>query len=295
MPASRASMKLGGYEVGNDAPLFLIAGPCVDRVRGLALSTAEQLKDHGEARRAVHLQVIVRQGEPQVAGAASGARDGEGLRVLERVRREIGVPVLTDVHEDTPIDEVAEVVDVLQTPAFLCRQTNFILRGRAGEEGRESSRRVSSCRRGRCATSSTRRGRPAISGSLVCERGFSFGYNNLVVDMRCLAVMRGTGCPVVFDATHSVQLPGAQGQRLRRRARAHPGAGPGGGRGRHSGAVHGDAPAAGRGAERRPECRGRSTASAPLLEKLVDIDATVKERPFLENSSLVMKSLQEYA
>ena len=131
--------------------------------------------------------------------------------MLAEVKRQLGVPVLTDVHEDTPMDEVAEVVDVLQTPAFLCRQTNFITQRLRKPASRSTSRRASSSSRGTCRTWWTRPGRPATTQIMVCERGACFGYNNLVSDMRSLAVMRETGCPVVFDATHSVQLPGGQG------------------------------------------------------------------------------------
>jgi 2-dehydro-3-deoxyphosphooctonate aldolase (KDO 8-P synthase) len=134
----------------------------------------------------------------------------EGLRVLAEVKRQIGVPVLTDVHEDTPMDEVAEVVDVLQTPAFLCRQTNFILRvARTMKSVNiKKGQFLSPWEMQNVVDKAKSTGNEQI---LVCERGFSFGYNNLVADMRGLAVMRGTGCPVVFDATHSVQLPGGKG------------------------------------------------------------------------------------
>ena len=206
-------MRLCGFEAGLDRPLFLIAGPCVIESESLALESAARLKE-----------ITGRLGVPFIykssfdkANRSSGASyrgpgREEGLRVLERVRREVGVPVLTDVHEDTPLDEVAAVADVLQTPAFLCRQTNFIQAvARQGlpvniKKGQflapwDMAQVVEKAR----ATGNER--------ILVCERGVSFGYNNLVSDMRSLAVMRATGCPVVFDATHSVQLPGGQGTR----------------------------------------------------------------------------------
>jgi 2-dehydro-3-deoxyphosphooctonate aldolase (KDO 8-P synthase) len=133
-----------------------------------------------------------------------------GLKILDGVRRRFGVPVLTDVHEDTPIDEVASVVDVLQTPAFLCRQTNFILRTCAAGKpvNIKKGQFLSPWEMQQVVDKARSTGNPGI---MVCERGFSFGYNNLITDMRALAIMRNTGCPVVFDATHSVQLPGAQG------------------------------------------------------------------------------------
>ncbi|TFZ83748.1 3-deoxy-8-phosphooctulonate synthase [Candidatus Macondimonas diazotrophica] len=206
-------MKLYDFEVGIDRPLFLIAGPCVVESLQLQLDVAGQLKE-----------ITTRFGIPFLfkssfdkanrssAGSFRGPGIEEGLRVLEAVRRQIGVPVLTDVHEYTPLDEVAAVVDVLQTPAFLCRQTDFIQNvARQGlpvnlKKGQflapwdmhhvvEKARAVGNDR------------------IMVCERGVSFGYNNLVSDMRALAVMRRTACPVVFDATHSVQLPGGQGDR----------------------------------------------------------------------------------
>ena len=172
---------------------------------------------------------------------------------MPTVKQQIGVPVLTDVHEDTPLAEVAAVVDVLQTPAFLCRQTNFIRNAAQAGQAPEHQEGPVPVALGNEATWSTRRAATGNQQVMVCERGFSFGYNNLVVDMRGLAVMRETGCPVVFDATHSVQLPGGQGtasggQRehipvLARAAVA---------RGR-LGRVHGNAPEAGRGAVRRAE------------------------------------------
>ena len=206
-------MRLCGFEAGLDRPLFLIAGPCVIESESLALESAARLKE-----------ITGRLGVPFIykssfdkANRSSGASyrgpgREEGLRVLERVRREVGVPVLTDVHEDTPLDEVAAVADVLQTPAFLCRQTNFIQAvARQGlPVNIKTGQFLAPWDMAQVVEKARATGNERI---LVCERGVSFGYNNLVSDMRSLAVMRATGCPVVYDATHSVQLPGGQGTR----------------------------------------------------------------------------------
>ncbi|HEX5787620.1 MAG TPA: 3-deoxy-8-phosphooctulonate synthase [Woeseiaceae bacterium] len=204
-------MKLAGYEVGNHRPVFLIAGTCVIESEALALDVAGTLKDLCD-RLGVPLIYKSSFDKANRSSRASFRGPGmeEGLRVLAEVRRQIGVPVLTDVHEDTPMDEVAEVVDVLQTPAFLCRQTNFILRVAATRKAVniKKGQFLSPWEMQNVVDKAKSTGNEQI---LVCERGFSFGYNNLVADMRSLAVMRGTGCPVVFDATHSVQLPGGKG------------------------------------------------------------------------------------
>ncbi|MDE1957989.1 MAG: 3-deoxy-8-phosphooctulonate synthase, partial [Xanthomonadaceae bacterium] len=204
-------MKLCGFEAGLEHPLFLIAGPCVIESEQLALDTAGQLKE-----------ITARLGVPFIykssfdkanRTSASGHRgpglEG-GLRVLAEVKRQIGVPVLTDVHEYTPLAEVASVVDVLQTPAFLCRQTDFIQNvARAGRPVNiKKGQFLAPWDMQHVVAKARAVGNTQI---MVCERGASFGYNNLVSDMRSLAVMRATGCPVVFDATHSVQLPGGQG------------------------------------------------------------------------------------
>lgn len=204
-------MKLDGFEVGLDKPLFLIAGPCVIESEQLVMDVAGKLKEitnklkipfvfkssFDKANRSSHLSF-------------RGPGVEKGLKILEAIKKKIKVPVLTDVHEDTSLNEVAEVVDVLQTPAFLCRQTNFI-------------RNVASCgkpvniKKGQflapwdmeqVVSKAMATGNHQI---MVCERGVSFGYNNLISDMRSLVVMRNTQCPVIFDATHSVQLPGGQG------------------------------------------------------------------------------------
>jgi len=206
-------VKLCGFEAGLQHPFFLMAGPCAIESESLALRTAEDLRD-----------ICARLGIPFIykssydkANRSSGqsfrgpGRD-EGLRILEKVRREVGVPVITDVHEKEDVSAVAEVADVLQTPAFLCRQTDFI-------QAVAAAGKPVNIKKGQflapwdmlhVANKAKATGNDQI---MVCERGASFGYNNLVSDMRSLAVMRQTGCPVVFDATHSVQLPGGQGDR----------------------------------------------------------------------------------
>jgi 2-dehydro-3-deoxyphosphooctonate aldolase (KDO 8-P synthase) len=204
-------MNLCGFEAGADRPLFLIAGTCVVESESLALDTAGTLRDMTAA---LGIPFIYKSSFDKANRSSAGSFRGpgmeEGLAILAKVREKIGVPVLTDVHEDTPVDEVAEVVDVLQTPAFLCRQTNFILRvARAGRPVNiKKGQFLSPWEMQNVVDKARSTGNDAI---LVCERGVSFGYNNLVSDMRSLAIMRTTGCPVVFDATHSVQLPGGRG------------------------------------------------------------------------------------
>ncbi len=206
-------MQLCDFEIGLAQPLFLIAGPCVVESETLALTTAAALK---RIAADVGIPFVYKSSFDKANRSSHDSYRGpgieEGLRILERVRREVGVPVLTDVHEDTPLDEVAAVASVLQTPAFLCRQTDFI-------------QRVAACglpvniKKGQFLAPTDMRhvvAKAKAAGNervMVCERGASFGYHNLVSDMRSLAVMRETGCPVVFDATHSVQMPGALGSR----------------------------------------------------------------------------------
>jgi 2-dehydro-3-deoxyphosphooctonate aldolase (KDO 8-P synthase) len=204
-------MELCGVEVGLDRPLFLIAGPCVIETETLAQETAGQLKELAER---LGIPFIYKSSFDKANRSSINGFRGlgleAGLRILEGVRAQIGVPVLTDVHEDTPLAEVAAVVDVLQTPAFLCRQTNFILA--AASQGRpvniKKGQFLAPWDMARVVEKARSTGNQQL---MVCERGVSFGYNNLVSDLRALAVMRETGCPVVFDATHSVQLPGGQG------------------------------------------------------------------------------------
>ena len=204
-------MKLCNFQAGIEHPLFLIAGPCVIESEQLALDTAGQLK---EITAALDIAFIYKSSFDKANRSSHKSFRGpgieEGLRILELVKQQIDVPVLTDVHEDTPLDEVAAVVDVLQTPAFLCRQTNFIQNvARQGKPVNiKKGQFLSPWDMKNVSDKALATGNEQI---MVCERGVSFGYNNLVSDMRSLAVMRDTGVPVVFDATHSVQLPGGQG------------------------------------------------------------------------------------
>ncbi|MBB5015661.1 3-deoxy-8-phosphooctulonate synthase [Rehaibacterium terrae] len=204
-------MKLCGFEVGLDQPFFLIAGPCVVESMQLQLDTAGALK---EITGKLGIPFIFKSSFDKANRSSGDSFRGpgleEGLKVLAEVKRQIGVPVLTDVHEYTPMHEVAAVVDVLQTPAFLCRQTDFIQNvARAGlPVNIKKGQFLAPWDMKHVVAKARAVGNERI---MVCERGVSFGYNNLVSDMRSLAVMRETGCPVVFDATHSVQLPGGQG------------------------------------------------------------------------------------
>jgi 2-dehydro-3-deoxyphosphooctonate aldolase (KDO 8-P synthase) len=204
-------MKLCGVEVGLDQRLFLIAGPCVVESEQLQLDTAGTLKEI-TGRLGIHFIFKSSFDKANRSSGESFRGPGleEGLRILAEVKRQIGVPLLTDVHEYTPMDEVASVVDVLQTPAFLCRQTDFIQKvARAGKPVNiKKGQFLAPWDMKHVVAKAKAVGNDDI---MVCERGASFGYNNLVSDMRSLSVMRETGCPVVFDATHSVQLPGGQG------------------------------------------------------------------------------------
>ncbi len=204
-------MKLCGFDIGLQQPFFLIAGPCVIESEQLAFDTAAELQQICDS---LEIPFIYKSSFDKANRSSSQSYRGpgidKGLQILQSVKQQLGVPVLTDVHEDTPLDEVAAVVDVMQTPAFLCRQTNFI-------------QQVASCNKPvnikkgqflapwdmqQVVNKAKETGNQQI---MVCERGASFGYNNLVSDMRSLAIMRKTDCPVVYDATHSVQLPGGQG------------------------------------------------------------------------------------
>jgi 2-dehydro-3-deoxyphosphooctonate aldolase (KDO 8-P synthase) len=204
-------VKLAGAQIGNREPLFLIAGPCLIESEKLVFEVANELRALTERLKVPYVfKASFDKANRTSAHSARGPGIEEGLRILEKVKREVGVPVLTDVHENTPVDEVADVVDVLQTPAFLVRQTDFIQRvAKAGKpmnvkKGQflapwDMQNVVEKCRAA---------GNEEV---MLCERGASFGYNTLVSDMRGLAIMRSTGCPVVFDATHSAQQPGGQG------------------------------------------------------------------------------------
>ena len=275
-------MKLCGFEVGHDRPFFLIAGPCVVESEGLVLDIAGRMQ---EITGALGIPYIFKASYDKANRSSKASFRGPGidagLRILAEVKRQFGLPVLTDVHEDTPMAEVASVVDVLQTPAFLCRQTNFILS--ASSQGKpvniKKGQFLSPWEMKNVIDKARSTGNEQV---LACERGFSFGYNNLVSDMRSLAVMREYA-PVVFDATHSVQLPGGQGSASGGQrefvpvlARAAVAAGV-------SGVfmeTHPDpAKALSDGPNAWPLDRMRS-----LLEVLQQIDAAVKQRPFEESN-----------
>jgi len=277
------SIELCGFKAGIDQPFFLIAGPCVVESEALQLKTAEHLKRLTDD---LGIPFIFKSSFDKANRSSMDSFRGlgisEGLRILDKVKHDLGIPVLTDVHDDSPLDEVASVVSALQTPAFLCRQTNFILNVcnlqlpvniKKGQflSPHEMVNVVAKAR----STGNTQ--------LMVCERGVSFGYNNLVSDMRSLAIMRQTGCPVVFDATHSVQMPGGLGhasggqrEMVPVLARAAVGAG-----------------IAGLFMETHPD-PSSALSDGPnswplehmreLLVSLKAIDAVVKSRPFAENS-----------
>ena len=276
-------MRIGTFEVGLAQPIFLIAGPCVIESEALAMETAAALKD---ITAAVGIPFVYKSSFDKANRSSHESYRGpgleEGLRILQRVKTEVGVPVLTDVHEDTPLNEVADVVSVLQTPAFLCRQTNFI-------------RNVAACglpvniKKGQFLAPGDMRhvaAKAKAAGNdriMVCERGASFGYNNLVSDMRALAIMRDTGCPVVFDATHSVQMPGALGGKSGGQremvpvlARAAVAAGV-------SGVFMESHPNPAAALSDGPNC-WPTPLMRELLEELVAIDAVVKRHAFLEDA-----------
>jgi len=204
-------MKLFNFEIGLERPLFLIAGPCVIESESLAFETAGRLK---EITTELNLPFIYKSSFDKANRSSLASFRGlgleQGLKILEDIKTEFDVPVLTDVHEDSPVAEVAAVADVLQTPAFLCRQTNFIQNVAA--QGKpvniKKGQFLSPWEMANVVEKARAVGNDNI---LVCERGVSFGYHNLISDMRALAIMRETSCPIVFDATHSVQLPGGQG------------------------------------------------------------------------------------
>ncbi len=278
-------MKLCHFEAGLDHPLFVIAGPCVIESEQLAMDTAGQLK---EICAALGIPFIYKSSFDKANRSSTQSFRGpgldEGLRILAEVKKQIGVPVLTDVHEDTPLAEVAAVVDVLQTPAFLCRQTNFIQNvARMGLPVNIKKGQFLAPGDMKNVVDKAR----AVGNEqiMVCERGVSFGYNTLISDMRALAIMRETGCPVVFDATHSVQQPGGQGTT--------------------SGGQREFVPVLARAAvavgvsgvfaetHPHPECALSDGPNAwpldlmrEMLETLKEIDALVKQRGFIENKLL---------
>ena len=279
-------MELCSFEVGLDRPLFLIAGPCVIESEALAMETASALKAIAGS---VGVPFIYKSSFDKANRSSHqsyrGPGIGEGLRILDRVRREVDVPVLTDVHEDTPLDEVADVVSVLQTPAFLCRQTNFIhnVCARGLPVNIKKGQFLAPGDMRHVVAKAQAAGNDRI---MVCERGASFGYNNLVSDMRSLAIMRDTGCPVVFDATHSVQMPGGLGDKSGGQremvpvlARAAVGAGV-------AGLFMETHPA-----PERALSDGPNAWPMPLMEdllrELVELDALVKRHAFLEDAATV--------
>ncbi len=276
-------MKLCGFEAGLDRPFFLIAGPCVVESEALVLDTAGRMQEITSRLGIPYIFMASYDKANRSSGKSfRGPGIEAGLRILSEVKRQLGLPVLTDVHEDTPMAEVASVVDVLQTPAFLCRQTNFILAaaGQGKPVNVKKGQFLSPWEMRNVVEKARSTGNEQV---MVCERGFSFGYNNLVVDMRSLAVMRETGAPVVFDATHSVQLPGGQGTAS-------------GGQREHVPVLARAAVAAGVAGlfmETHPD-PSQALSDGPnawpldrmasLLEVLKELDAVAKRRPFEEST-----------
>ena len=275
-------MNICGIQVGLDQPFFLIAGTCVIESEQSALETAASLK---EITAALHIPLIYKSSFDKANRSSHESHRGpgieEGLRILQRVRDDLGLPVLTDVHEDTPLDEVAQVVDIMQTPAFLCRQTNFIRN--VASQGKPVNIKKGQFLAPWDMKNVVNKARSTGNEDImVCERGVSFGYNTLISDMRGLAVMRETGCPVVFDATHSVQQPGGQGTRS-------------GGERQHVPVLARSAVAAGISGlfmETHPDPE-KALSDGPnswpldrmreLLETLRELDAAVKSRAFIES------------
>lgn len=275
-------MKLLNFTVGPDQPFFLIAGPCVVESEGLVLDTAGKLK---ELTGRLGIPFIFKSSFDKANRSSRSSFRGpgmeEGLRILSEVKRQLQLPVLTDVHEDTPMAEVAAVVDVLQTPAFLARQTNFIVNvcSQNRPVNIKKGQFLSPWEMQNVVDKARSTGNEQI---MVCERGFSFGYNNLVSDMRSLSVMRETGCPVVFDATHSVQLPGGKGTASGGQrefvpvlARAAMAVG-------ISGIFMETHPDPDKALSDGPNAWPLARM-APLLETLVSLDKTVKSRPYEES------------
>lgn len=208
-------MKLCGFDVGLNQPFFLIAGPCVIENESMTMSVAEQLKDTTSS---LGINFIFKSSFDKANRSSNNTFRGhgieEGLRILEKVKKEFDLPVLTDVHTEDQVKSVAEVVDVLQTPAFLCRQTDFIHAvAKSGKPVNIKKGQFLAPQDMSMVVKKAKEANGGIDNIMVCERGVSFGYNTLVSDMRSLSIMRATNCPVVFDATHSVQQPGGQGDR----------------------------------------------------------------------------------
>ena len=278
-------MKLCGFEAGLDQPLFLIAGPCVIESQQMALDTAGQLK---EICAAVGIPFIYKSSYDKANRSSNKTFRGfgisEGLKILDEVRRQIGVPILTDVHTEEQVPEVASVVDVLQTPAFLCRQTDFITAcAKSGKPVNIKKGQFLAPGDMKNVVQKAKEANGGLDNIMVCERGASFGYNTLVSDMRGLAIMRETNCPVVFDATHSVQQPGGQGDKS-------------GGQREHVPVLARAAVASGIAGifmETRPD-PSKALSDGPnawplakmqaLLEVLVDMDRLVKKAGFIEQT-----------
>jgi len=275
-------MKICGFEIGLDQPLFSIAGPCVIESEQLALDTAGQLK---EITAALGIPFIYKSSFDKANRSSHESFRGlgveKGLAILDKVKKQIDVPVLTDVHEDTPLNEVASVVSMMQTPAFLCRQTNYIQNVCA--QGIPVNIKKGQFLAPWDMTHVVEKGRATGNEHItVCDRGYTFGYNNLVSDMRSLSIMRDTGCPVVYDATHSVQLPGGQGavsggqrEMVPVLARAAVAAG-------ISGIFLETHPDPDKALSDGPNSWPLDKMKA-LLETLCELDSCVKRNPFIEN------------
>lgn len=278
-------MQLCGFEVGLDKPLFLIAGPCVIESQQMAIDTAGQLK---EIATALGIPFIYKSSYDKANRSSNSTFRGfgmeQGLKILDEVRRQIGVPILTDVHTEEQVPHVAAVVDVLQTPAFLCRQTDFITAcAKSGKPVNIKKGQFMAPGDMRNVVQKAREANGNQDTIMVCERGVSFGYNTLISDMRGLAIMRETHCPVVFDATHSVQQPGGQGDKS-------------GGQREHVPVLARAAVASGIAGifmETHPD-PSKALSDGPnawplhrmkeLLEVLVDIDRLVKKAGFIEST-----------
>ncbi len=278
-------MQLCGFEVGLDKPLFLIAGPCVIESQQMAIDTAGQLK---EITTALGIPFIYKSSYDKANRSSNSTFRGfgmeQGLKILDEVRRQIGVPILTDVHTEEQVPHVAAVVDVLQTPAFLCRQTDFITAcAKSGKPVNIKKGQFMAPGDMRNVVQKAREANGNQDTIMVCERGVSFGYNTLISDMRGLAIMRETHCPVVFDATHSVQQPGGQGDKS-------------GGQREHVSVLARAAVASGIAGifmETHPD-PSKALSDGPnawplhrmkeLLEVLVDLDRLVKKAGFIEST-----------
>lgn len=278
-------MKLCNFDVGIEHPLFLIAGPCVIESQQMAIDTAGQLK---EIAAALNIPFIYKSSYDKANRSSNKTFRGfgmeQGLKILDEVRRQIGVPILTDVHTEDQVPHVAAVVDVLQTPAFLCRQTDFIMA--CAKSGKPVNIKKGQFMAPGDMKNVVEKAKEANGGAdniMVCERGVSFGYNTLVSDMRGLAIMRNTNCPVVFDATHSVQQPGGQGDKS-------------GGQREHVPVLARAAVASGIAGifmETHPD-PAKALSDGPnawpldkmkdLLEVLVDLDKLVKKAGFIEST-----------